>query len=188
MDLSRGVGRLLLVMLAASTPGVAIAAPSAGAIPAPSSIGQKETPYYLPGKSESRIVSVAKGGWANAGFVVLTQAVAVKESGPPGTVARFGEVYAFSPTFMAVHRNEPTLLSFWNLQPDDEHDLMLVAPDLQVLMHVRLPPLRETSYLLTFHREGLFTFYCTMHQPEMNGQILVLPPEKPATRVRGRSD
>ena len=51
---------------------------------------------------------------------------------------------------------------------------MLVGPDAHVLMKVLLPALRKTTYVFTFHDEGLFTFYCTMHQPEMTGQILVL--------------
>lgn len=49
-------------------------------------------------------------------------------------------------------------------------------PDLTVLMLVELPALQKTSYVFTFHREGLFNFSCTMHQPEMSGQIMVLPP------------
>jgi plastocyanin len=52
---------------------------------------------------------------------------------------------------------------------------MLVGPDANVLMKVLLPALRTTTYVFTFHEAGLFTFYCTMHQPEMSGQILVLP-------------
>src|SRR3989442_1212172 len=112
---------------------------------------------------------------ASAGTTVLTEAVAIKETGPRATVAGFGEVYAFAPAFVAVHRDEPTEISFWNLQPDDDHDFMLVAPDAQVLMKVLLPALRKTTYVFTFHEEGLFRFYCTMHQPEMSGQILVLP-------------
>jgi plastocyanin len=53
--------------------------------------------------------------------------------------------------------------------------------DLSALIRekVLLPPLQETAYVFTFHQEGLFSFYCTMHQPEMSGQILVLP-AKPA--------
>ncbi len=35
----------------------------------------------------------------------------------------------------------------------------------------------EDPYVFAFHAEGLFAFYCTMHQPEMSGQILVLPSE-----------
>jgi len=132
---------------------------------------------YLPNEAASRVVAVTTDNRsAQAGVVVLTQAVAIKETGPKPTVKRFGEVYAFAPSFIAVHRDEPTAITFWNLQPDDEHDFMLVAPDLTVLMKVTLPPLQKTSYVFTFHREGLFNFYCTMHQPAMSGQILVLPP------------
>jgi plastocyanin len=130
---------------------------------------------YLPDAAGSRVVTVTEGGAAAAGITVLTEAVAIKETGPRATVRRFGEVYAFSPAFVAVHRDEPTEITFWNLQPDDDHDFMLVGPDADVLMKVLLPALRKTTYVFTFHDEGLFTFYCTMHQPEMTGQILVLP-------------
>jgi plastocyanin len=131
---------------------------------------------YLPDAVASKVVTVTKSGPADAGLTVLTQAVAIKETGPTETISRFGEVYAFVPSFVAVHREQPTEISFWNLQPDDEHDFMLADPRSNVLMHIMLPPLQETSYVFTFHEEGLFTFYCTMHQPAMSGQILVLPP------------
>ena len=131
--------------------------------------------FYLPDAAGSKIVSVTKEGKPEAEVIVLTEAVAIKETGPKETVAKFGEVYAWSPTFIAVKRNEPTMLTFWNLQSDDEHDFMLTAPDSRVLMHLKLLPLTKTSYVFTFHKEGIFNFYCTVHQPEMNGQILVLP-------------
>ena len=47
---------------------------------------------------------------------------------------------------------------------------------MNVLMYQKLPMLKKTSWVFTFHREGLFTFKCLVHQPEMSGQILVLPP------------
>ncbi len=131
--------------------------------------------FYLPDAKASKIVSVSKEGTPEAEVIVLTQAVAIKETGPKETVAKFGEVYAFSPTFIAVRREAPTMLTFWNLQPDDEHDFMLAAPDGTVLMHLKLMPLTKTSYIFTFHKDGIFNFYCAVHQPEMNGQILVLP-------------
>jgi len=105
--------------------------------------------------------------------------VAVNETGPKETVEKFGEVYAFSPNFFAVHREEPTMIRFWNLQPDDNHDFMLIDPHSRVLMSVLLPPLKETAYLFTFHEEGLFSFVCAMHPKGMGGQVLVLPPRPP---------
>jgi plastocyanin len=134
--------------------------------------------FYLPNAEASRVVSVATNGVATANILVQTHRVAVKETGPKETVGKFGEVYAFSPNFFAVHRDEPTRVRFWNLQPDDNHGFMLFSPD-RVLMNVLLPPLKETSYVFTFHQEGLFTFVCTLHPNVMSGQILVLPPRQP---------
>lgn len=54
---------------------------------------------------------------------------------------------------------------------------MLTDPHGTVLMKVDLPSLTDTSYVFTFHRDGIFSFYCTMHQPAMSGQIIVLPPK-----------
>ena len=134
---------------------------------------------YLPDATASKAASVTQGGEAAANFTVLTRAVAIKETGPQETIEHFGEVYAFSPSVLIVHRDEPTEISFWNLQPDDEHDFMLADPQFNVLMRVMLSPLKKTTYVFRFHRDGVFPFYCTMHQPAMSGQILVLPPVTP---------
>jgi plastocyanin len=158
---------VLTFVIAGATPGLpADHAPSRG-------------PFFLPSGAAAKIVTVTKTGEAEAGITVMTEAVAVKETGPRQTVNKFGETYAFSPTFFAVHRDVPTQIEFWNLQPDDEHDFALLGPDLKVLMYVKLPPLEKTSYIFTFHREGIIEFKCLRHQPEMSGQILVLPPDKP---------
>jgi len=135
------------------------------------------TQFYLPNAEASKVVSVSSNtnGPIRATVYVQTQAVAVKENGPKETVAKFGEVYAFSPNFFVVHKDEPTLIHFLNLQPDDNHDVMIYAPD-QVFMKLLLPPLKDTAYVFTFHREGVFNVLCAMHQPSMAGQILVLPP------------
>jgi len=135
------------------------------------------TTYLAPGTAKE--VTISKTGSAETQITVLTEAVAVKETGPKATVARFGEVYAFSPAVVLVHRGQPTRITFWNLQPDDEHDFVLMDPHFKVLMKTTLAPLSKTSYIFTFRKEGLFPFSCTLHQPEMNGQILVLPPASP---------
>ena len=164
-----------------TAPYAIVAAMPDGGTTTPTDPPPQPEPSYLPTGATSQIVTVTKDGEAAAGVTVLTQAVAIKEIGPEETVAHFGEVYAFSPSFIAVYRDEPTVISFWNLQADDEHDFMLADFRSNVLMKVLLPPLQETVYVFTFHQEGLFSFYCTMHQPEMSGQILVLP-AKPAPR------
>ena len=169
MTAMNGIWRGVMVAASAMLPALIGVASAVAAPP-------MEKHYYLPDAAASKIVSVAKTGNVEAEVTVLTEAVAIKETGPKETVAKFGEVYAFSPTLIAIRREVPTMLTFWNLQSDDEHDFMLTAPDSTVLMHLKLAPLSKTSYVFTFHKDGIFNFYCAVHQPEMNGQILVLPP------------
>jgi len=151
---------------------------AAGPLVTPSFIKDNATRFYLPGPKEASEFTVSAHGHSEAGVVILTEAIAIKESAPPDVIKHFGEVYAFSPTFVTVYKDQPTTFEFWNLQPDDDHDFMLADPSLQVLMHARLPASTKTSWVFTFHHEGVFPFFCAVHQPEMNGQVLVLPPQK----------
>jgi len=157
-------------------PVFAIALLTLAAAPAHAQHDEASVTTYLPNAENSKIVTVATTGQPAARVIVQTQAVAIKENGPKETVATFGEVYAFAPSTILVHRDEPTLIEFWNLQGDDDHDFMLMDPQWSVMMKVVLPALKKTSYIFTFHEEGLFNFSCVVHQPAMNGQILVLPP------------
>jgi plastocyanin len=120
-------------------------------------------------------VTIARSGKAGACIVVLMIGVAIKETGPAETVKRFCEVYAFSPEVFAVRRDQPTQIVFWNLQPDDEHDFMLTDGANKVLLQTKFAPLSKTAFVMTFHDDGVFPFYCTMHQPAMSGQMIVFP-------------
>jgi plastocyanin len=150
----------------------------AGASPS-ASMAPSRRPFFLPTAAAARFVTVTREGDADAGVTVVTEAVAIKETASKSIIAQFGEVYVFSPAFIAVHRDQPTQIDFWNLQPDDEHDFALVGPDLKILMYEKLPPLTKTTYIFTFHREGVVDFKCLRHQPAMSGQIIVLPPARP---------
>jgi plastocyanin len=127
-------------------------------------------------------VIIAQGGKATARVVVTMVGSATKESGPAETIKNFGEVYAFLPDVFAVRRDQPTQIIFWNLQPDDEHDFMLTDPANHVLLQTKFAPLSKTTYVMTFHDEGVFPFYCTQHQPAMSGQIIVTAPSNLASR------
>jgi plastocyanin len=59
------------------------------------------------------------------------------------------------------------------LQPDDEHDILIMAPDQTVLMHWNLAPLSKTPFTYTFHKPGIYSVICALHRPEMSAQILV---------------
>jgi plastocyanin len=127
-----------------------------------------------PSSPQPQGVTIARSGQARARIVVVTQGVAIKETGPAETIRKFGEVYAFVPQTLIVRREEPTQIEFWNLQTDDSHDFMLTDPRNKVLLKTNLGPLSKTTFVMTFHEEGLFPFYCAMHQPAMSGQILVV--------------
>jgi plastocyanin len=156
-----------------------IAAASARAFASTEKMPMKSAPpAVVPAAIAAKFVTIKKADdWDKGGVTVMTQAVAVKEAGPKETVARFGELYAFSPSFIAVRRERPALIRFLNLQPDDEHDFSLLGPGGEVLFYFKLPPLGEAEYVFTFHQEGSFDFKCPIHAPHMGGQILVLPRE-----------
>ena len=137
--------------------------------------GSEAGPDYLPSGPAAAYLEVERGGQPQRKLVVMTQAVAIRETGPRETVARFGETYAFSPSFLALEVGVPTEIEFWNLQPDDVHDVFFVAPDQSVLMHWKLPPLSKIAFTFTFRKAGLYGFVCGLHAPEMAGQILVVP-------------
>jgi plastocyanin len=168
----RITARARVAPLVAAASAILIALASSGAALAADLTAQRAVSdrYFLPDASQSRIVSVAPSAKA------FESKNAVKENGPAATVKTFGEVYGFSPNFIAVHRDQPLRLVFWNLQPDDEHDFMLLSPDGDTVMHEQLRPLTKNAWVFTFHKQGIFDFICAAHQPEMTGQILVLPP------------
>lgn len=121
-------------------------------------------------------VTIASSGKAGEKIVIETLAVAVKETETKDQMSKFGEVYAFSPSFFAAYRDQPVQIELWNLQPDDPHDFTLVDPDRKALVSMVLAPLEKKKMILVFHHEGLYQFRCNIHQPGMSGQILVLPP------------
>src|SRR5262245_56196983 len=81
------------------------------------------TRYYLPNAENSKIVTVTPTGKPAAHVIVQIHAMATKDTDPE-TVARFGEVFAFSPNTIIVHQDEPTQLEFWNLQAEMDHDFL----------------------------------------------------------------
>lgn len=169
MSFRRRARTALAVLAAASAFGAA-------GFPALAADHPAAAPDMLPDAQAAKIVTVAPSEpLAVGGITLTTRAVAVKENAPKEVLDRFGEVYAFSPSFIAVRKGAPVVLRLWNLQKDDAHDFALQDPKGDTLMMVSLPPLKELDYVFTFHKAGLFTFLCTVHQPAMSGQILVLP-------------
>ena len=165
MPLFRGSVALAVVLSATAGRG-ATAAEQAGG---------DATRYYLPNAENSKIVTVTPQGKPLAHVIVQIHAVATKDS-DPDTVARFGEVFTFTPNTIIVHQDEPTQIEFWNLQPEMDHDFMMLDAKHDVMMQIQLPKYKKTSYYFSFHKLGVFDFTCSVHLPGMNGQIMVVGP------------
>src|SRR5258708_2257136 len=106
-EVVRAIRRRTFITMLAALAELTVVASAAAAPP-------MDKHFYLPDAAASKIVSVAKEGKPEAEVIVLTEAVAIKETGPKETVAKFGEVYPFSPTFLAAPPQVPTILTFSN--------------------------------------------------------------------------
>jgi plastocyanin len=131
--------------------------------------------YYLPNAENSKAVTVTRTGKPAAHIIIQIHAMATKATDPE-TVAHFGEVFSFAPATFFVHQDEPTQIEFWNLQEDMDHDFMMMDAKHDVMMQMQLPKYKKTSYVFTFHRQGVFDFTCSVHLPGMNGQVMVVAP------------
>jgi hypothetical protein len=88
---------------------------------------------FLPTGDATKIVTVTKGGQTQIVITVLTEAVAVKETGPKVTIKKFGEVYPFSPSSIVVHREEPTRIEFWSLHMPPKGGAQLTDQQVEAL-------------------------------------------------------
>jgi plastocyanin len=86
-----------------------------------------------------------------------------------GGVLEGKEVYAFSPSTIAVVEGDTIHFTFINPE-DDDHSFVL--PDLAV----PLPPQTMTRATYVAKRPGIYPFLCAIqkHLPMMSGQLIVL--------------
>jgi plastocyanin len=86
-----------------------------------------------------------------------------------GGVLEGKEVYAFSPSTIAVVAGDTIHFTFINPE-DDDHSFVL--PDLAV----PLPPQKTTRVTYVAKRPGIYPFLCAIekHLPMMSGQLIVL--------------
>lgn len=147
--------------LALAAMGLSAGAPAAPATPQP--------------KEASAVASVSNTGTLTATVLLQTHAIATWEAGPEATVAKFGEVYTWSPAFFVVRESQPTPIRIRNLQSDDAHNFELLGPHSRRLARFVVAPRSDASHVFTFHKPGPYRSLCVIHQPEMDGQNLVPP-------------
>ena len=78
----------------------------------------------------------------------------------------------FTPSTLVVNQGDTVLIHFYNTEDEPEnHNFILAAYSI----NVDLAQNRHQDITFTASQAGVFRFYCSYHQPTMNGQLIVLP-------------
>jgi len=82
----------------------------------------------------------------------------------------------YNPTFIAVHKGDNVTIHFYNVETsaDDKHSFTII--DSPYKMNVILGGGQEKDINFIANETGIFTYWCSFHQPSMRGQLEVTPP------------
>ena len=76
------------------------------------------------------------------------------------------------PAPLVVNQGDTVLIHFYNTEDEPEHhNFILTAYGI----NVDLAQNQHQDITFTASQAGVFRFYCSYHQPTMNGQLIVLP-------------
>jgi hypothetical protein len=131
--------------------------------------------FYLPDAEDSKIVSARTGGPADATVTVMTEPIELTRISQDRKVQHVGELENFNPAFVGLHREQPTRILLWNLEPTQKHDFALLGPDMRVIMYVNLPLFSRCRMCSLSIRRAL-RLQMPGASAQMVGQFLVLPP------------
>ncbi len=82
----------------------------------------------------------------------------------------------YSMSTISVYKGDHIVIHFFNIeQPGgDNHSFTIFEKPFNI--NVVLNPGQNTTMTFDANTTGIFTYYCTFHQPTMRGQLLVQPP------------
>ena len=140
-------------LLIGSIIGAIVIAFSAGAFAGPSIIGSQASINYKP-TTETRQ------------FVIFSNTAEFNE-----TVAGIPHDQ-FTPSTMVVNQGDTVKILFVNTEEEPEDHNFVLS---QFGVNVNLAMGQNTTITFVADKAGVFTFYCTYHQPTMRGQLTVLP-------------
>jgi plastocyanin len=83
-----------------------------------------------------------------------------------------GDIYSLQT--MVVNKGDHVTVHFYNLETDknERHSFTIGAP---YDIHKDLAGGENVTFSFTADQKGIFQYYCVHHQPEMRGQLVVLP-------------
>ena len=82
----------------------------------------------------------------------------------------------YSMPIMAVFKGDQVIIHFFNIEEfgGDNHSFTII--DKPYNINVVLNPGENKTITLDANTTGIFTYYCTFHQPTMRGQLIVQSP------------
>ena len=79
----------------------------------------------------------------------------------------------FTPSTLVVNQGDKVVIHFYNTEETSEHHNLVMTGAYSV--NVDLEPGGHQDITFTANQAGVFPFLCTLHQPTMRGQLIVLP-------------
>lgn len=82
----------------------------------------------------------------------------------------------FNPTYISVKKGDNVTIHFYNVEPfaTDKHSFTITEGPYQT--NVILSGGESKTWSFIANQTGIFTYWCSFHQPSMRGQLAVEPP------------
>lgn len=84
------------------------------------------------------------------------------------------DVYSMST--ISVYRGDHVVIHFFNIEQSGGDNHSFTIFDKPYDINVVITPGENKTVTFDANTTGIFSFYCTFHQPTMRGQLLVQPP------------
>ncbi|MGB6590629.1 MAG: cupredoxin domain-containing protein [Candidatus Nitrosopolaris sp.] len=78
----------------------------------------------------------------------------------------------YIPNELDANEGDTVTIHFYNLDAGDRHTFTIGSP---YYINEDAAPLHNVTFTFKAGNEGVYRFYCTYHQPNMTGQLIVLP-------------
>jgi plastocyanin len=82
----------------------------------------------------------------------------------------------YSMTTMNVYKGDKVIIHFFNIEEPGGDNHSFTIFDKPYNINVVVHPGENKTITLDANTTGIFTYYCTFHQPTMRGQLIVQPP------------
>lgn len=82
----------------------------------------------------------------------------------------------YSMSTISVYQGDQVVIHFFNVEQPEGDNHSFTIFDKPYNINVVVTPGQNKTITFDANTTGIFTYYCTFHQPTMRGQLLVQPP------------